>query len=140
MAENKKRVDFSKVSVKTDPTSVRFNKEQLVMAFEKTGKKSKQQLVDFLLDYFVRGSNPILEREGINEVKSVVAENNKPENKKRILSERNIVSDVSKKAEYPLTEYDIEKHLLWKEGDPKEGSMAFFSKYGVSTYEEMAKR
>lgn len=28
-------------------------------------------------------------------------------------------------------------HNLWKEGDPKEGSLAFFSKYECSTYEEL---
>jgi len=31
------------------------------------------------------------------------------------------------------------KHPLWKEGDPKEGSMAFFNKYGVESYNELQK-
>ncbi len=32
-----------------------------------------------------------------------------------------------------------EKHPLWKEGDPKEGSIAFYKKYGVATYAEIKK-
>jgi len=31
------------------------------------------------------------------------------------------------------------KHPLWKEGDPKEGSMAFYNKYGYDTYKELEK-
>jgi hypothetical protein len=33
-----------------------------------------------------------------------------------------------------------DKHPLWKQGDPKEGSMAFYKKYGVATYEELEKK
>lgn len=29
------------------------------------------------------------------------------------------------------------KHPLWKENDPKEGSMAFFLKYGCNNYSEL---
>lgn len=31
------------------------------------------------------------------------------------------------------------KHPLWKQGDPKEGSMGFYNKYDCASYEELAK-
>ena len=65
-----------------------------------------------------------------------IEENNKPENKERILKERNTVNAASTKSKNPLTENEA-RHPLWKEGDPKEGSMGFYSKYGVSTYSEL---
>lgn len=30
------------------------------------------------------------------------------------------------------------KHPLWQEGDPKEGSLAFFNKYLVENYDQLA--
>ena len=45
------------------PTSIRFNEAQLKIAFSKSGKKSRQQLVDWLIDRFVNGENPIQERQ-----------------------------------------------------------------------------
>jgi len=54
------------------------------------------------------------------ELKDKVAENNLPENKERIEEERNEL-----------------KHELFKEGDPKEGTMAFFNKYGRMSYKEL---
>ena len=37
-----------------------------------------------------------------------------------------------------IDKLDLEnKHPLWKQGDPKENSGAFFLKYGCSTYEEL---
>lgn len=33
--------------------------------------------------------------------------------------------------------HKTEKHRLWKDGDPKEGSMAFFLKYDCYTYDEL---
>ena len=44
--------------------------------------------------------------------------------------------------EKQTSDYTIDtiKHKLWKEGDPKEGSMAFFSKYGAASYDEIGKK
>jgi len=69
------------------------------------------------------------------EVYRKVDENNSPKNKEMIEKKRNTVSEVSKSAQYPLTPNEA-KHPLYKEGDPKEGSMAFYMKYDCYTYDE----
>lgn len=73
-------------------------------------------------------------------VVAVVAENNKEENKSAIEAERETVSEVSKKAEYPLTEKEVTRHKLWEKGDPREGSNGFFLKYGAFKYDEITKK
>lgn len=66
-----------------------------------------------------------------------IAENNKPENKERILQTRNRVA-TSEHRQNPITlDEATTKHHLWKEDDPKENSMAFFMKYGCNNYEEL---
>jgi hypothetical protein len=45
------------------PTSIRFNEAQLKIAFSKSGKKSRQQLVDWLIDRFINSENPIQEKQ-----------------------------------------------------------------------------
>ena len=58
-------------------------------------------------------------------------------NKAKIEEERNKeqTHDVAKN---PLTEKEaVKKHSLWKEGDPKENSMAFFLKYDCHNYSEL---
>lgn len=44
------------------PTSIRFNEAQLKIAMSKSGKQGRQQLIDFLIDRYVNGENPIVER------------------------------------------------------------------------------
>lgn len=72
--------------------------------------------------------------------KKKVKKNNKAKNKAAIEAERETVSEVSKKAEYPLTEKEVTRHKLWKEGDPREGSNGFFLKYGAFKYDEITKK
>lgn len=59
-----------------------------------------------------------------------------------------VIKDFSKPTnevkpkEQPKSNFTIDnnpKHPLWKQGDPKEGSMAFYKKYGVATYAEIKK-
>lgn len=49
----------------------------------------------------------------------------------------NKVQDLTKIS--PMSNYVINtiKHPLWKDGDPKENSMAFYHKYDCYTYEEI---
>jgi hypothetical protein len=57
-------VEYNKDNKKSKlPTSIRFNEAQLSIALSKSGKKGKQQLVDFLIDRYVNGENPIIERQ-----------------------------------------------------------------------------
>lgn len=56
-------------------------------------------------------------------------------------------TNVVKHPEQPKTNYSInteidkeeKKHKLWKEGDPTEGSNAFYLRYGSRTYDEIEK-
>jgi len=76
----------------------------------------------------------------IKEAQIKVAENNKPENKAKIEAERNTAHNLGEKHKHALPvppEDCTEKHPLWKEGDPKEGSMAFYLKYECYTYLEL---
>lgn len=43
---------------KTDPTSLRFDKNDLLLAQNKSGIKKPQQLIDFLLSEYVRDLKP----------------------------------------------------------------------------------
>ena len=71
--ENKR--SYEKESYKSKPTGIRFNLEQERIAFMRTKKKTRQQLVDFLLDNFVKGDNPILSIQDLtkatNEIKPI---------------------------------------------------------------------
>ncbi len=53
---------YEKQSFKSNPTGIRFNLEQAKIALARSGKKTKQQLVDFLLENYVKGEVPTLER------------------------------------------------------------------------------
>jgi hypothetical protein len=44
--------NYDKLKKKTNPTSVRFNIEDLDFCMQETGKRTKQELVDFLLSDF----------------------------------------------------------------------------------------
>jgi hypothetical protein len=71
--------------------------------------------------------------------KRKIKENNKPENKKRILEERNKVSVKNLTPQINESDFTIDttKHPLWKENDPKENSGAFFMKYDCNNYDEL---
>lgn len=61
--------------------------------------------------------------------------NNLPENKERILKERNTV--VPKPADVYKYPAEATKHKLWKQGDPPEGSNSFYLRYGAFTYDQI---
>ncbi len=61
--EEKKERSYEKEKFKTEPSGIRFNIKQLPIALHKSNKKTKQQLVDFLIDMFVNGENPVMERQ-----------------------------------------------------------------------------
>jgi len=63
-----KRTDYSKEVTKTAPKSVRFNIKQFEKAKQLSGLESHQQLVDFLLDSYIRGENPVTERNYENRI------------------------------------------------------------------------
>ena len=67
-----------------------------------------------------------------------VEENNKPENKERILKERNTV--IEKSNTVHLLSPDDCIHKLYKNGDPKENSAAFMMKYDCANYAELEKK
>lgn len=76
------------------------------------------------------------------ELEDKIAENNLPENKRKIEKERNpVIQDLTKPnvlsevKEQPTTNYTVNTKA--KEGDPKEGTMAFFNKYGRMSYKEL---
>ena len=77
--------------------------------------------------------------EKIEKVKRMVIENNKPANKARIEAERNKVKDLPPEIrKQPLMPSEmVNRHKLWKQGDPKENSGAFFLKYDCGTYNEL---
>jgi hypothetical protein len=58
---------YAKESYKSKPTGIRFNLEQERIAFMRTKKKTRQQLVDFLLENYIKGENPVVERMGIQD-------------------------------------------------------------------------
>ncbi len=50
----------------------------------------------------------------------------------------NTSNEVKQKVSNMLDKLDLEnKHPLWKQGDPKEKSNAFYFKYGCFSYEEL---
>jgi len=57
-----KRTDYSKEKIKSSPTGIRFNLGQEKIAMAKTGLKTRQKLVDYLLEDFVNGENPVISR------------------------------------------------------------------------------
>ena len=48
-------------------------------------------------------------------------------------------SDAKVEVKY-IPNKDTKKHKLWKEGDPKENSMAFYSKYDCANYAELEQK
>lgn len=56
-------MEYVKDNKKNVAKGIRFNGVQLNIALGKAKKKSAQQLIDFLIDRFVNGENPILERQ-----------------------------------------------------------------------------
>lgn len=54
---------YAKESFKSTPTGIRFNLKLEKIALSKSQKKTRQQLVDFLLENYVNGENPVLERQ-----------------------------------------------------------------------------
>lgn len=57
-----KKRSYAKESYKSKPTGIRFNLDQEKVALMRSRKKTRQQLVDFLLETYVKGENPITER------------------------------------------------------------------------------
>lgn len=51
--------------------------------------------------------------------------------------DRESVLPASNESSNPKNDVNTDKHPLWKEGDPKEGSMAFYLKYDCYTYSEL---
>lgn len=58
-----KERSYEKVSFKSNPSGIRFNLEQEKIALMRTGKKTRQQLVDFLLENYVKGEVVTLDRQ-----------------------------------------------------------------------------
>lgn len=54
---------YQKKKYKTEPSGIRFNIAQLKIALAKSRKDTKQELVDYLVNNYVNGENPILERQ-----------------------------------------------------------------------------
>lgn len=81
-------------------------------------KKSKAKI-----DVFLQSDKP--DPTTFKRIKEVVKENNKPENKERILAERNEVPKEIEVRKHPLTTEDVH--------EPKPGTMAWFLKYGDKT-------
>lgn len=53
---------YDKVSYKSNPVGIRFNLAQEKIALTKSGKQTRQQLVDYLLDNYVNGEAPVLKQ------------------------------------------------------------------------------
>ena len=87
---------YEKESYKSKPTGIRFNLEQERIAFMRSKKKTRQQLVDFLLDNYVKGENPILaiqdSTQPTNEVKPITDE--KPKTNYEVKIEPKPISSV----------------------------------------------
>ena len=56
-------MEYEKENKKDIAKGIRFNGTRLKIAMSKANKKSAQQLVDFLLERFVNGENPVAERQ-----------------------------------------------------------------------------
>lgn len=50
---------YEKQSFKSKPTGIRFNLEQEKIAFARSRRKTRQQLVDFLLENYVKADVPL---------------------------------------------------------------------------------
>lgn len=48
--------------------------------------------------------------------------------------------DIWKHTNIKISEKEVTRHKLWKEGDPREGSNGFFLKYGAFKYDEITKK
>jgi len=96
--ENKR--SYEKESYKSKPTGIRFNLEQEKIALMRSKKKTRQQLVDFLLESYVKGENPIMERNYSN----APAEPPKPPNYNNEIS----VPPLSKPKSNPIDDYTKE--------------------------------
>jgi hypothetical protein len=78
-------------------------------------------------------------RKRVSQILKAVRENNKPENKARILAERNAINEVpADKRKYPLLPKEVvNKPIIRDEVEPKEGTKTFFKKYGAYTYDAL---
>jgi len=78
MGNIEKKRSYEKEKYKTDPSGVRFNIEHLRIAMMRSKKKTKQGLVDFLLENYVKGENPVIERNYSNTPQQLAALPNYP--------------------------------------------------------------
>lgn len=97
---------------KTKPIGVRFDEDLLEVLREDEKCETAQQSLNFL---------------------SIFYRNNKKDRIDFIKKE----PDLQKRKIEDITISIKDKHKLWKEGDPKEGSGSFFLKYNAMTYDEI---
>lgn len=119
-------------TTRTTPTGIRFDLEKLsfILANEKLG--TRQGVVDFLMDSYWWKNKP--QFEPTSSVKHI------PPSKMEVVEQ--VVKDLTKPTnevkpkEQPKSNFTIDTR---PKDEPKEGSMAFYSKYGVATYAEIKK-
>jgi hypothetical protein len=61
----KRERSYAKKKHKTEPVGIRFNILQVAIALSKSKKDTKQELVDWLIERYVNGENPVQERQPI---------------------------------------------------------------------------
>jgi hypothetical protein len=84
-------------------------------------KRSRKNIMEVTLENYLLGGNPVLER-----------------GEEQNSSESPPPSEPEKKEEKP-TDTKTAKELLFKEGDPPEGTSSFFMKYDHYTYASILK-
>lgn len=104
---------------KSKPIGVRFDLEKLEIIKKEQNLTSNQSVLDYLIDFYfshIKSDKIILE---LDKMKTKVY-------KEMLKNEEKHIKHIKEK-----------KVLEIPKNDPKEGSMAFVLKYGVSTYEEL---
>jgi len=105
--------------MKTKQTGVRFNDDLLQKLIKSGLARSPQTALN------------LYETSYLELIELKVSLNNQPENKKRILAERNTVA-IRPDMNLATPDEFVSKPVH----EPKEGSLAYFNKYGVSSKEE----
>lgn len=121
-----------------------------ILKFDLNKGYSKRQLELLIglpqnsLSGILKGDKKLSKKSEIKIERWEVSEKPDPLNVKKAPASSNKATVAPKKKKTtkvpPTTQTAVsgaEKHELWKQGDPKEGSGAFFMKYGCSTYDEI---
>lgn len=119
---------------KTKPIGVRFDEPLSEEIFEQEGFTTYQGVLTFLENYYM--VSKLVNSRNDRDSPFTNAARGKDESGINEDEIKNALNSTETKKEVKANS-NFGKHKLWKQGDPKENSMAFSLKYGCSNYTEL---